>query len=68
MTKKNQADVRRNSLTVRLNDDEHRAFMETVGKRYSDTLRALINQYVQHYRLVDADLRPVDRVKKVMKR
>lgn len=65
---KTQANKKRNSLAVRLIDKDHEAFLETTGKNYSETLRALINLYSLHYIPADSILSVEERIKRVLKR
>lgn len=58
----------RNSLAVRLNDDDYERFMKTTGKKYSDTLRELINAYSALYDPEDGKLKVKDRVQRVIRR
>jgi len=63
-----QTQKKRNSLAVRLIDKDHENFLETTGKNYSETLRALINLYSQHFQPEDANLPVTERILAVMKR
>ena len=63
-----QENKKRNSLAVRLIDKDHENFLESTGKNYSETLRALINAYSQLFKPEDLLLPLPERVTTVMKR
>jgi len=65
---KTQENKKRNSLAVRLIDKDHKSFLETTGKNYSETLRGLINIYSKHYHPEDANLPVTERISTVLKR
>ncbi len=65
---KKQAHKKRNSLAVRLNDNDHENFLKTTGRNYSETLRELINTYSSLYKPSDSQLSTKKRVNTVLKR
>lgn len=60
--------IKRNTVTVRLSDEDHEAFLRYAGKTYSPTLRELIKLYAHHSQPEDISIPPEKRVKTVIER
>ncbi len=60
--------IRRNTLTVRVLDNEHEDFLKHTSKKYSTTLRALIRFYNNNITPEDMKYKPEERIRRIAAR
>lgn len=65
---KKKLNRKRNSLAVRLTDEDYNGFLKTTGRQYSETLRALMKAYADNFVDTDMELPLRDRVTTVLGR